>query len=79
MRKRIILSILLLSIIILISLFGSGIKSTLAKAIGAETPAYVCNEEGLCATCIIEDAVCECTGDYCICGDKTVPKDECII
>ena len=79
MRKRVMMGIILLSGMIVFSLFGSGVKSALTLALGEETPGYVCNEEGLCATCVIEGAVCQCGGEYCNCGDNKVPIDECII
>lgn len=77
MRTKIILLIVIIAGILVVSLFGFGIKERVLKGIVKDIPEYNCGDNNLCTSCIIEGHTCSCGKHSCDCGNKTVDRSEC--
>jgi len=62
--------------IVLLALFGSGLKEKASKGLAEEIDGYNC-DGGICTTCIIDGESCNCGPEVCTCGSTTVDKEEC--
>lgn len=76
MRLKIIMIVGLIAVIIILALFGSGIKEKALKGVTQDIPEYNC-EDGLCTSCIISGNLCSCGEHTCDCGNISVDKAEC--
>ena len=66
MKYAIIFAILLLTLIFLGSLWGDNIKAYLVKDVLGQD------------LCELNGQQCKCYSKECVCGDKIIPKDECL-
>ncbi len=77
MRLKIVLIIGAITGILIITLFGSGLKEKALKEMASDIPEYNCGRDNLCTSCVIEGNICSCGEHTCGCGNKTVDKTEC--
>lgn len=76
MRFKIIVISGVIIVIIILALFGSGIKEMALSGMTKNLAEYNC-EGGLCTSCIIKGNMCSCGEHSCECGDIRVEKSEC--
>ncbi len=77
MRLKIILLTGAIIAIVILALFGSGLKEKTLRGMVDDVPEYNCGEDEICTSCIIGGHTCSCGTSTCECGDTTVNRSEC--
>ena len=62
--------------ILLLAMFGSGLKEKVVNGMAENVEGYSC-DGGICTTCMIDGEKCSCGDEVCTCGSKTVDAAEC--
>ena len=79
MRIKLMLIIFGLAGIIVLVLFGTGLKEKALKEMVSDIPEYNCGDDDVCTSCIIKGNTCSCGEHTCSCGNDTVDRQECML
>lgn len=79
MRLKIIILVGMIIAIVLLALFGFGLKEIAVKEIVKNVPEYECGEGDLCMSCTIEGQSCSCGKHTCDCEGLIVGREECVL
>lgn len=77
MKIKNVLLILMIVLILLFSLYGSSLKNSLSKKMLNNIDEYNCEYDGLCTSCIVNEQLCSCNTQVCICGKETLDNNAC--
>jgi len=77
MRAKIFLLSISILLIIILAMFGFGIKEKALQGIIEGVDEYNCKNNSLCSSCIIRGNVCVCSNNICNCGNESYGKSVC--